>query len=517
MPDDNKSFLSKFSIKNPLARIVYSSAPIASAFFIELSKHLSNADEQKILISTLTTAGIIAAPIAGVAANVLAEAISHKFFNRFSRKDILENGDLQKAVGDAICATILAIYDEEQSIFKQKQSRVFQKLKGYFQKEIYLEAKGISLNKDVLKQLSKVPTETWQKLVEELEKDKDDEFNFTIEEIEALYPKNLPDIFAIPAAKFNEVTVLDKNVWEKVLRKLCRLQEIETSNEKYPHFTDTIAHIAEVLVQNFPELLKHTLVSNITKDGKAYANLQLKIMGEVLFYVRENNEKLNAANDKLFDIEAKICDLRELLENGLSPDSAEFDKEFVEIKDSIFESQQIIVEAIGKLEIKIDIVIEGQEELKKGQEKAQESLDNIGEKLDFVEIKPKEAFKGFHKSFPRVPDFFTGRIEVLEQLEKTLEKENQASFYGTHGLGKTRTAIEYALTHRKDYEFVLFISATKGNFVNNAAFVGAEISEAINNAPTLEGKYDLFIKYLQNRQNWLIIIDNVENVWKFCQ
>ena len=98
-----------------------------------------------------------------------------------------------------------------------------------------------------------------------MENDKDTDLNLTIEEIEKLYPKNLPDIFAIPAAEFNKITALDKNVWEKVLRKLCTLQEISTSNEENPHFTDTISHLAEVLVQNFPELLKHDACNEYRK------------------------------------------------------------------------------------------------------------------------------------------------------------------------------------------------------------------------------------------------------------
>ena len=232
MPKVNKTFLSNFSIKNPLARIVYSSAPIASAFFVELTKHLSNPNEQQVLISALTAAGIVLTPVAGIAGNVLADAIGENFFNRFSRKDILENGDLQKAVGDAICATVLAVHDEEQSIFKSKQSGFFQQLKGYFQNEIHLEATGISLNKVVLKKLSKVPTKTWQNMVEELENDKDTDLNLTIEEIEKLYPKNLPDIFAIPAAEFNKITALTKMSGRKSCENFAHCRKFQQAMKK---------------------------------------------------------------------------------------------------------------------------------------------------------------------------------------------------------------------------------------------------------------------------------------------
>lgn len=121
-------------------------------------------------------------------------------------------------------------------------------------------------------------------------------------------------------------------------------------------------------------------------------------------------------------------------------------------------------------------------------------------------------FTGFNRSFPRVPDYFTGRIKVLHDLENTLKEHRQASFYGTHGLGKTRTAIEYAFRHEGEYSFILFISTTKGSFINNAAFTGTEISQKIQDAQTLEAKYNLFIDYLQKHSGWLIICDNVEDV-----
>ncbi len=123
-----------------------------------------------------------------------------------------------------------------------------------------------------------------------------------------------------------------------------------------------------------------------------------------------------------------------------------------------------------------------------------------------------ETFKGFNRSFPNVPDYFTGREQVLKDLENTLKTHRQASFYGTHGLGKTRTAIEYARRHQEKYDLILFVSAVKGNFINNAAFAGAEISEEIKDAQSLEAKYNLLIEYLQNHPNWLIICDNVEDI-----
>ena len=97
------------------------------------------------------------------------------------------------------------------------------------------------------------------------------------------------------------------------------------------------------------------------------------------------------------------------------------------------------------------------EQLREQGKTSEETNKIVKEIIDFLKNQPqtsKPEFTGFHKSFPTVPKYFTGRIGVLEQLEKTLAADNQASFYGTHGLGKTRTAIEFAHRHQK--EFVLF-------------------------------------------------------------
>ncbi|MDQ3801371.1 MAG: tetratricopeptide repeat protein [Acidobacteriota bacterium] len=144
--------------------------------------------------------------------------------------------------------------------------------------------------------------------------------------------------------------------------------------------------------------------------------------------------------------------------------------------------------------------------------KADKIVGQLREILTRLSESPELIYRRFHRSFPRVPKYFTGREQVLEDLEKTLETENQAAFYGTHGLGKTRAAVEYALRNREKYDFILFISATKGNFVTNAAFVGAEISKEIEQATSLEAKFNLFIALLENNKNWLVIVDNVEDV-----
>ena len=288
--------LENFSIRNPLARILYSSVPIATATFLSYQQQLSG-DTNKDLVSALTTAGVLIAPFVSLAGETLAEAISDKFFKNYRRKDILENGDLQKAVGDAICANILEIYRE----------------------------KNLDVNQTVLKKLSNVPVSVWQDLIVELETEKAIEFNLSLKDIDKLMPRNLPDIFAFSATEFNKSILIDRNIWEKILRKFCLLRGISTSNENNSNFTDTIELASIELEKNFPELLKHTIISNVTKDQKAYANLQLKINGEILYFVRKNDKKTDEILEIVKQLQQRNIELELLFSvKDFAPDSQFF-------------------------------------------------------------------------------------------------------------------------------------------------------------------------------------------------
>jgi len=55
--------------------------------------------------------------------------------------------------------------------------------------------------------------------------------------------------------------------------------------------------------------------------------------------------------------------------------------------------------------------------------------------------------------------FFTGREEVLEELEKHLHAGSSVALSGLGGVGKTQTAAEYAYRHRGDYQAILWAGA----------------------------------------------------------
>ena len=435
--------------KNPKTALVGSGLAIfggATASVLTSTDPVSN---------TLIIAAALSA-LGGLGGNFFSSACEKQFLNKTSRDEILKNGDLTRAVGRAIFLLIL--------------------------KESEKESYGDDCER--LKTIGNSDETLWEDIVLGVEDKENPRFELSEEDLRQLSGDFLTQYVASETGKIDEIESLTPQEWRIIVEKL---------GEKHGLIIqfDTSWNVAQALHKGFAKSLRKTLITDFAEDGKAYASLQLRILGEILFYVKENhksNQEILAKAKLLDERTAQILGLLEIPK--FNADETFWQKAF-DLQTDILDNTKELLTRTGKLE---------------------GLLYQILEIISNQTQPPKSEFKGFHKSFPFPPKYFTGRVGVLEQLEKTLATENQASFYGTHGLGKTRTAIEFALRHQEKFDFVLFISATKGNFVNNAAVVGGEISKDIEDAMTLEAKFGLFLEYLQNRADWLIIVDNVEDI-----
>ncbi|HEX8367085.1 MAG TPA: tetratricopeptide repeat protein, partial [Pyrinomonadaceae bacterium] len=456
-------------LKNPKTALLASGSVLFASAFLDVC-----AGGAAFTLPLLASAGF--GILKDVAPEFFGASFQETFLKSVSRKEILQNGDLRRAVGKAIFVLIL---DES----RNEQYGTF---------------------REIIRDVGKSSLNLWETYIDRKFKQENAAGNSTAQALERILPNRLTPYFARRETDLDSVTSLSAEAWATIVKELFQTKTY------YPK-QETALKIGERLHHDFPKALRKVLVDDFSRDGKAYASMQLRISGEMLAYIQE----IKKGNDEIkAEVEALRQDLNQKLPQfpPVQTTGEVFWQEVSDAQTNLIEIQTESLEVQKNQLIVQTESVEIQTESLDEHKKQTEILKQIAESGALTRKQQEEIFKGLHKSFPRVPNFFTGRKKVLEDLEKTLATENQASFYGTHGLGKTRTAIEYALRNREKYSFILFISAAKGNFTGNAAFAGAEISEEIEKATSLEAKFNLFIEYLQNNPNWLIIVDNVEDV-----
>jgi len=111
---------------------------------------------------------------------------------------------------------------------------------------------------------------------------------------------------------------------------------------------------------------------------------------------------------------------------------------------------------------------------------------------------------------PTTSQFFTGREPVLQVLRERLGPGARVALAGRSGVGKTRTAIEYALRHRDGYDWVMFAPAeTEADL--DAAF--ARIAQRVLDYTPRTRAAKTIVRevqaWLDENDDWLLILDNV--------
>jgi tetratricopeptide (TPR) repeat protein len=121
---------------------------------------------------------------------------------------------------------------------------------------------------------------------------------------------------------------------------------------------------------------------------------------------------------------------------------------------------------------------------------------------------------------PRNP-VFTGRNELMEQLEQRLSQENVAAvlpavLHGMGGVGKSQIAIEYVYRHLADYDIVWWVPSEQlalilasliklGNRLGLGLDIGLEVNTAV---PQVREA----LRSGEPYSNWLIVFDNAETI-----
>jgi tetratricopeptide (TPR) repeat protein len=109
--------------------------------------------------------------------------------------------------------------------------------------------------------------------------------------------------------------------------------------------------------------------------------------------------------------------------------------------------------------------------------------------------------------------FFTGREQVLTQIQEALAAQGRAALSGLGGVGKTQTAVEYAHRHVEEYLYSFFVAAHSreallSSYVTIAGLL--KLPESQENDQTLA--VDAVKSWLDSHERWLLILDNADDI-----
>ncbi len=121
----------------------------------------------------------------------------------------------------------------------------------------------------------------------------------------------------------------------------------------------------------------------------------------------------------------------------------------------------------------------------------------------------------------RQNQFFTGRKEILSAIKATLKDSNDITLTqaisGLGGIGKTQTAIEFCYRYKNNYEPIFWTRSENEAEFNTSYLEQAKKLKLISDKDIEQGLkieeiIETFKTWLSNNSNWLMVLDNLENV-----
>ena len=116
-----------------------------------------------------------------------------------------------------------------------------------------------------------------------------------------------------------------------------------------------------------------------------------------------------------------------------------------------------------------------------------------------------------------VPDamrtrFFTGRDALLARIERQLAESHRAALSGLGGVGKSQTAIEYAVRHRDDYPDGVFWVNAETPTALTSGFVDIARTLSLTKADSSDQEQAArsALEWLDSTNRWLLVLDNVD-------
>jgi tetratricopeptide (TPR) repeat protein len=119
--------------------------------------------------------------------------------------------------------------------------------------------------------------------------------------------------------------------------------------------------------------------------------------------------------------------------------------------------------------------------------------------------------------YPSIGDLFKGRVGFMQRLHDSLTRVRggrtaivSQALYGLGGIGKTRTAVEYAWTHADDYNALLFVVAeTPEALRRNLAALASSLVPQLDTTDDA-ARLAAVREWLKANPGWFLILDNVD-------
>jgi len=460
-------------VKNPVVRLLSSSAVIVGSTVYGVATG-------DVLISSSLIIKNVLDVLNTIAPEIFGGAFEEKFVNSEQRNEILQNGDLSRAVGKAIFILILEESTKD----------------------------GYTIGKDIIKTVGNSKPKDWEDFViTEFNKEDDNEQLYV--ELQKILPGQLTQYFAEKESELENVKSLTPEIWAEIIKRLFL-------SHTYRLYKEDCEKLGEIFYNKFPNALRKVLIADFSSDGKAFASLQLRIVGEILSYIKDTHK----ISQQILNIVVKIDEKIDTIINDFSGKK--------EIVDENYWSNQrdSLNDLVFNQLTQIIIAKETLDESKKQTgflEKLVELAEKIVEERNSAQ-ETKLSIPKYLGAVPKLNPYFTGREDVLKGIAKQLSKIAEASLFGLHGLGKTQTALKFAKENQQNYAHIIFVNAAKDLFLNsmaqfanifdlnwqNSDVQGREISDD-------EKKCDAVKKFLENDAIWsrekrrfLLIFDNVD-------
>ena len=116
-------------------------------------------------------------------------------------------------------------------------------------------------------------------------------------------------------------------------------------------------------------------------------------------------------------------------------------------------------------------------------------------------------------NLPERNPFFTGREQVLAELQEALAAQGRAALSGLGGVGKTQTAVEYARRHFEEYDHIFLATAASrevllSSYVTIASLLKLSKADCQDQMLAVEA----LKRWLSSYAGWLLILDNADDL-----